>query len=347
MNDNFNKYEKQFTEKAIANGYSEDNLRKCLNYAKPIISKGFPVIYNTSHLSSLVGYNKNYIKRAVLHTKYFYREFTITKKNGEPRFLLEPLPSLKEIQYWILNNILNNHKISRYAKGYVHKRSIKDHVKYHTNEAKVLTLDIKKFFDNILFEQTENIFKNIGYSDIISNLLTKLCYLDKKLPQGAPTSPSISNIILFEFDNTISKYCAENKLKYTRYADDLAFSGDINKVELIRLVKLELKKIGLKLNNDKTKLMKQNQPQIISGIIVNKKVQIPKSKRNKIRNEMFYIKKFGLQNHLIKTKETKTYYLKHLIGRINYLLSINPKDSEFIEYKKCLNELRKPAGNNV
>jgi RNA-directed DNA polymerase len=347
MNSNFTKYQKQFTEKAINNGYSEDNIQKCLLYAEPIISKGFPIIYNTSHLSLLVGYNKNYIKRSVLHTKYFYRKFTIKKINGGTRNLLEPLPSLKEIQNWILANILYQHKVSRYAKGYIPNRSIKDHVRYHTNEKTILTLDVKKFFNTISFDLVEKIFLEIGYSKIVSNLLTKLCFLEGELPQGAPTSPYISNIILIDFDNTISTYCADNNLKYTRYADDLAFSGDIKKTALIKLVRSELKKLGLKLNDDKIKLMKQNQPQIISGIVVNQKAQVPKNKRNKIRNEMFYIKKYGLENHLSKTKETKSYYLKNLIGRINYLLTINQKDTEFIEYKKHLNTLEKPAGSRV
>lgn len=347
MKNNFKKYKKQFTEKAINSGYSEDNIQKCLAYAEPIISKGFPLIYNTSHLSSLIGYNKNYIKRSVLHSKYFYRKFNIIKKNGETRTLLEPLPSLKEIQNWILNNILYNYKVSKYAKGYVINRSIKDHVRYHTNEKMVLTLDVKKFFDTISFNLVEDIFLQIGYSKVISNLLTKLCFLDNKLPQGAPTSPFISNIILIDFDNIISNYCSKNELKYTRYADDLAFSGNIKKTELIKLVRAELNKLGLKLNNDKIKLMKPNQPQIISGIVVNKKAQVPKVKRNEIRNTMFYIKKFGFENHIEKTNQTKSNYLNHLIGRINYLLTINPNDKEFIEYKKLLYELEKSAGNKV
>jgi len=167
MNNNFTKYKKLFIEKAINSGYSEDNINKCLEYAKPIISKGFPVIYNTSHLSSLVGYNKRYLKRSVQYTKYFYRKFTITKKDGGTRTLLEPLPSLKEVQNWILTNILYNHKVSRYAKGYIPKRSIKDHVGYHTNEKSVLTLDVKNFFNTISFNLVEKIFLEIGYSKII------------------------------------------------------------------------------------------------------------------------------------------------------------------------------------
>ncbi len=177
MNNNFIKYSSQFRKKALDNGFSEDNIAKCLKYAEPILSKNFPIIYNTSHFCSLVGYNKSYVKRAVAHTKYFYREFNIKKKDKTHRTISEPLPSLKEIQNWILLNILYKHKVSKYCKGYVPKRSVKDHVRYHTKELCVFTLDIKDFFASIKFEFVEQIFLNIGYSASLSNLFTKLCFL--------------------------------------------------------------------------------------------------------------------------------------------------------------------------
>lgn len=142
------------------------------------------------------------------------------------------------------------------------------------------------------------------------------------------------------FDDVVSNYCLENKIKYTRYADDLAFSGNLNANEVEKLVKSELAKIGLELNDKKRKLMTPNQPQIISGIIVNKKAQLPKKVRNSLRNEMYYIKKFGLENHIKHTKQNKSNYLVHLLGRINYVLQINPRDEEFIEYKKHLYKLK-------
>ncbi len=347
MEEKFEKYQRAFKTKAIQNGYSEDNVNKCLHYAKPLIEKGLPVIYNTTHLSLLVGYKVNYLKRAVFFTKYFYRSFGIKKANGSIRTLSEPLPSLKEIQLWILTEVLYKNKVSKYAKGYVPKRGIKDHLKYHTKEPKVLTLDIKKFFDSVKMEHIENLFLEMGYSQNISNLLTKLCYLNNSLPQGAPTSPYLTNILLYNFDETISKYCRENNLKYTRYADDLAFSGDIKKIALIKLVKSELRKLDLKLNNDKIKLMLPYQKQVISGVTVNDKIQVSKKKRNSIRNEMFYIKKFDLENHMEKTGQNKSNYFLHLMGRINYILLINPKDKEFIDYKKYLYENEKPVDNNV
>lgn len=338
-------YKKRFTEKALNNGYSTDNINKCLEYSIPILEKGFPIIYNTTHFSQLVGYNLNYIKRAIKFSSYFYRKFKIKKKNGSDRTLYEPLPSLKEIQDWILNEVLYKCKVSRYAKAYVPKRSIKEHTIYHTDEKLVLTLDIKDFFGTVKFKDVNSIFSGMGYSSRISDLLTKLCFMDEELPQGASTSPYLSNLILLDFDEKISQYCMGNDIKYTRYADDLAFSGELNYKEIESLVKKELLSIGFELNETKTKLMRTNDPQIISGIIVNKKPQIPKRTRNKIRNEMYYIKKFGLTDHMAKTNQNKKNYLKHLLGKINYIIQINPRDKEFKEYYKYLQDIERPAGN--
>lgn len=336
MNKKFEAYKIKFSAKAVENGYSSENIQLCLDYAEPLFEKDLPVIYNTSHLSYLVGYNKTYLKKAARYPKSYYRQFPVIKKDGTSRIVSEPLPSLKEIQTWILNEILYKNKVSRYAKAYINKRGIKDHVKFHSDSPVVLTMDIKKIFDSIEFDLVEQLFLKMGYSSNISNLLAKLCYLKDSLPQGAPTSPYITNIILYDFDEKISDYCRLEKIKYTRYADDLAFSGDFHRNNLIMYVKKELRKLGLMTNNKKTKIMRQNQQQIISGLIVNQKVQVPKSNRNKIRNEMFYIMKFGIKSHMEKTNQIKTNYVKHLIGKVNYILSINPDDKEFQGYKKTL-----------
>ena len=171
-------YVKSFTEKALQNGFSTDYINKCLSYANPLLANNLPVIYSIYHFSGLVGYNTSYLKRAIKFQKYFYREFEIDKRNGKKRKLFEPLPSLKEIQLWILNEILYKCKVSRYAKAYVPKRSIKEHAIYHTNESFVLTLDIKDFFKRIKFELVQTLFQNMGYSQIMANLFTKLCFLE-------------------------------------------------------------------------------------------------------------------------------------------------------------------------
>lgn len=337
----FETYIKSFREAAINAGYSELSIQRCLNYAEPLISKGFPVIYNTSHLASLVGYKKKYLKRAALYPIYFYREFKIPKKDGiGTRTIKEPLPSLKEIQKWILDNLLYEVEVSKYVKSYVPKRNIRDNVKYHKNQKVVVTLDIEDFFPSINIKSIERIFKQIGYSSLISNLLSKLCCLDDSLPQGSPTSPYLSNIVLLEFDKSMEDFCLENSIRYTRYADDLTFSGNFDPSIIINKVRATLYPYGLKLKERKTRIMKSSQRQHVTGIVVNKKLQIPRETRKEIRQSYYYIKKYGLDNHIKHIKFSHANYLKHIIGKVEYILFINPADVEAIKIRDYLKSLQ-------
>jgi RNA-directed DNA polymerase len=332
---NFDQYSKIFEDKAIDNGYSYENIQKCLSYAKPLIDKELPVIFNTSHLASHVGYSKRYLKKAALFTSYFYREFTVRKKSGGTRTISEPLPSLKEIQHWILNRILYKIEVSKFAKAYIPNKTLKEHIRFHKRQKIVVTLDIQDFFGSIKRDMIESVIKRLGYSELVSNLLAKLCSLNNVLPQGAPTSPFFSNIIFKELDEQIGGYCLNKGIKYSRYADDMAFSGDFNVKDLIVFVESIISKKGFVLN-DKTQIMQQNQPQIISGILVNKKFQLPRKDRDELRQSVYYIEKFGLDNHLTRIGCNKANYIKHLLGIANYMIFINPND---VKIKKLYNTL--------
>lgn len=337
----FELYKKEFSLKASQNGYTKENIDKCLLYAKPLLDQKLPIIYNTSHFCSLVGYKRNYLNRAVIFTSYFYRDFEILKKNGKLRKISEPLPSLKEIQYWILNNILEKIKISAFAKAYKRKTTLKENVRYHINQKIVVNFDIKDFFPSIQLEHIEKIFINLGYSPWISNLLAKLCTRNKELPQGAPTSPCLSNIYFKPIDDLIADYCIERKIRYTRFADDLTFSGDFDYQDLAKFIEDTLKVYNFELNSSKTKILHQNQRQVVTGVVVNQKLQIPYYKRNQLRQTMFFINKFGIDNHKERLKIKNKNYISHLLGKINFVLNMNPEDIEFQNYKLQLIELRK------
>jgi RNA-directed DNA polymerase len=346
---NFTHYESQFREIASQSGYSEENILKCLNYAEKLLNRNLPVIYNTSNLCALVGYKKNYLKRAVQFNKYFYREFKIQKKNGKLRTIKEPLPSLKEIQAWILENILYHIPVSKYAKAYIKGRNLIENVKFHKGKEIVLTLDIKDFFPSINLRMVESVFLSCGYSILISNLLAKLCTLNDELPQGAPTSPCISNIIMNEFDENIGQYCKGNKIKFTRYADDITFSFSKSSIDpsvLITYVRESLLKLGFNLNEDKVHILEPNCRQIITGIVVNEKFQIPKYKRKQIRQEIFFIRKHGLSEHIQFIRNSKANYLNHLEGKINFALHVNPLDKEMAEYKLFIHQLKESRASS-
>lgn len=341
-------YSKTFTEKAENVGFSKENIEKCLMYAEILISNNVPIIYNLTHLSKLVGIEKNYIVQAAVTSKHspaYYRYYNVKKKNGQGyREIMEPLPNLKQIQYWILKNILETQSPSPYAKAYIKKRGVKHNVRFHVGQKKVFSLDIKDFFPTIKFFSIKSIFTDLGYSDYISNYLAKLCCLQDKLPQGAPTSPYISNLVLSEIDGKISSYCRENSIRYTRYADDMTFSGSdfsINDLKNIVIEAFRGDPNGFELNFRKIKLMKENQKQIVTGVVVNKKIQLDRETRKEIRKDIYYIKKFGLESHMLRKGVSKSFYLNHILGKISYGLYLNPKDIKLMEYHKYLSDLHR------
>ncbi|HVS92171.1 MAG TPA: reverse transcriptase family protein [Mucilaginibacter sp.] len=334
----FQQYSEVFRKNALAATFSEAEIQHCLAYAEPILEQKLPVIYNTTHLSALVGYRKVYLKKAVLYASYFYRKFIISKRNGKPRIIAEPLPSLKEIQLWILKNILENVPVSKFAKAYLPNKDIRDNARYHVGKMVILKLDISDFFGSISQVSIQQIFLNLHYSSNISNLMSKLCTLGGSLPQGASTSPYLSNLYMREFDDIIGEYAVNGKIRYTRYADDMTFSGEFNPDSVIKFVENEVIKLKLRLNHKKTSIIRQNGRQLVTGIVVNEKMQIPRRDRQNLRLEMYFIKQFGLDSHLKRINNKKANYLLHLMGRLNFLITINPQDNEFVEYKNYLIE---------
>ena len=343
----FTKYKYEFAKEAFKKGLTKNNVQHCLAYAEVLYSNNVPIIYNPSHLSALLGYKKEYLKKAALHTSYFYRDFEITKKNGKKRTISEPLPSLKEIQIWILKNILEKVPVSPFAKAYKPKTHLIENLKFHKNQPKVFTLDLENFFPSIKMELIEKVFLELGYSKMVANLLAKLCSRDNGLPQGAPTSPYLSNLIFKEADALIADYCKQRKIRYTRYADDLSFSGDFDENELLDTVTKIIENLNLHINKSKTKLMKPNTRQTVTGIVVNDKPQVAFNKRNELRQAMHYIKKFGFDEHRVYKEIKQANYLEHLMGRINFVLQINPKDTEFKEYKAFLFALKKKENTKI
>ena len=337
FNMDFVKYSFQFTQLAILNGHTKEYVDSCLKYAKNLVDKNLPIIYDSEHFSELVGFKISYIKTVVEYPKSFYWIYKIKKHDGGIRKINAPLPNLKQIQYWILENILNTQKVSPYAKAFVHGKKLKENVRFHRNRKIIIKFDVHDFFGSIHVDYIKAIFRQLGYINPVADLLAMLCCLNNVLPQGAPTSPYLSNLFMLDFDVHIARYCKEHAIYYTRYADDLTFSSDsnIDDYELKSIVTKELNAIGLQLNSEKTKVMPRNIRQVVTGIVVNQKLQVDKDKRRKIRQEVFYIKKWGLESHLQKIGSSKKNYLKHLLGEMTFMLNLTPQNMQLkddIEY---------------
>ena len=167
-------------------------------------------------------------------------------------------------------------------------------MKEHVGSNYFLRIDIKDFFESIKYEHFENFmyemetFKDKNNEGIIKIIWNIISYNDY-LVQGAVSSPMISNLIFRRTDQRILKYCQELGIKYTRYADDMTFSGDFHPGKIISKVKRQLNDLGLKLNDEKTRTRGRGQRQEVTGIVVNEKMQLPRPERKKIRQEMHYI----------------------------------------------------------
>ena len=270
--------------------------------------------------------------------KHYHNVF-IPKSDGSKRKLSVPDLILKKVQRSIADNILAQYPISRYAKAYKVGSSVQKNAQPHVGKKKILKLDIEGFFDHILYSQVKNtVFYKEKFSESIRVLLSMLCYYKESLPQGAPTSPAITNIIMFDFDETVGAFCNKKNIAYTRYCDDMTFSGDFDEREIITLVKGELHKLGLFLKNRKTVVIPATKRQVVTGIVVNEKINVTKDYKKNIRQEIYYIKKFGLDEHLKRLGiSDKQQYVLSLKGRIDFVHQTIPNEYEFVEYKDFLN----------
>ncbi|MBE6308530.1 MAG: RNA-directed DNA polymerase [Bacteroidales bacterium] len=342
----FKEYKKAYIEQALAFGISTNAIDIAIEYAEHLHNRKLPIIYDQQHFFQLVGYDEAYVMAIVNQPKSFYKEYSIPKRNGDRRIIHEPLPSLKEIQTWILKYILNPGAkifVSSVAKAYIPKQSVRDNARFHKRQKYVLCLDLKDFFDSISFQQVFSVFRNMGYSKALATLLSNICILNNSLPQGAPTSPMLSNMVFKYYDDKIFDYCKSRNIRYTRYADDLTFSGDFNCKAVVSFIRKVLSKTSFAINDNKTKFVSRGNRQEVTGVVVNEKLQTAAIYRKKIRQEVYYIIKFGVDKHLeaIEWKRPIIEYLHHLLGRINFTLTINKNDSEMRKYYEYIHSVLK------
>ena len=277
------------------------------------------------------------------HAEKHYKVFKIPKRNGGYRTIYEPDYTLKSIQRNILNNVLNERITSSYAKAYKKGLSLVDNAIPHLNKKVILKLDIKDFFPSIDFLKVyKKAFPRNIYPEAVASLLTNLTTYNNFLPQGTPTSSYISNLVLRSFDIKVGNFCEDRNISYTRYCDDMTFSGDFDTNEVITFVKNALYKEGFILNKQKIKIIKPNKAQIVTGIVCNEKLSIPRPYKKAIRQSIYYINKYGLDNHLkhIKSLDDKTTYLNKLYGQVSFVLQIEKNNPEFLNYKNTLIKLK-------
>lgn len=280
------------------------------------------------------------------HAERHYEPIQIPKKNGKTRTLLAPDRLLCRVQKNILRHILEERPISPSAAAYHKEASPVLSAAVHVGQPLILKLDIEDFFGNITFPMVlRHAFPGQYFPPAVGTLLTSLCCYRDYLPQGAPTSPAISNLVMRPFDEYMEQWCKKRGIAYSRYCDDMTFSGDFDADAVRRKVYGYLRAMGLEPNREKTTVTRRGGRQLVTGIVVNEKLQVPADYRRALRQEIYYSKKYGAEEHLNRTGRRHDFpegyegavrYLESLLGKINYVLSVNRKDAWFAEAKKTI-----------
>lgn len=227
-------WESLFKECAEEFNHSENYLEECFVYAGNLHQRNLPVIFDFVHLAMYFGCLAETLKGMVANVERHYTEYTIRKKSGGDRLIEAPDHLLKEIQQWIYINIpCKDKSINDCVHGFIPAfknknkvRSILTNAAPHVGHDWLINIDLKNFFHTVKLNRINDYFRSLGYEEEVVKTLTALCTYKSRLPQGAPTSPMLSNIIASKMDEMMLEYCKKRGIIYIRYADDLTFSAD-------------------------------------------------------------------------------------------------------------------------
>ena len=260
------------------------------------------------------------------------------------RKLSVPNAFLKMVQRRILERYLYQLKVSEYSTAYCKGKSLLDNASPHVGKECVLKLDISHFFDSINDDMVYLVLKRLGLSVPATALLTHLCTYRSKLPQGAPASPYIANLVMKQFDEKLGRWCSEHNITYTRYCDDMTFSGHksaIRESRIINRVRSMLYRMGFTLNEEKTVFISSSQQQRVTGIVVNKKPALSRDQKRTLRQEVYYCQKYGADKSIKRRKLdiAPDKYLHSLLGRIAFALQVEPDNKEMQTCFDAIKEL--------
>ena len=267
------------------------------NANKRLLANQLPVITKVPQLCEALNLTVSELRRLCYQreasTYSHYTRFEIPKRSGGMRAIWAPLPTLKQAQHWILHEILERLVVHGAAHGFLSGCSIATNAAEHRNSQLLVKLDIENFFPSISWKRVKGVFRKAGYPEQIATLLALLCteapreivqdngktyyvaLAERCLPQGAPTSPALTNALCLRLDRRITGFADKTGWRYTRYADDLTFSfaadnsqeADISR--LLGTVKRILGEEGFNVNVKKTHVIRQHQAQQVTGLIVN------------------------------------------------------------------------------
>ena len=303
--------------------YLGDGVSNSLNQhehnAAKLATTGLPELGTVAELAQAMNVSVGEVRFLAFHrrasTTTHYRRFGIAKKTGGIRLISAPMPRLKRAQEWVLFNILEKVELHRAAHGFRRGRSIVTNARPHRNSDVVINVDVENFFPTVTFPRIRGVFKNLGYSGQMATVLALICsepevdeveldgrtfYVaktERRLPQGAPSSPAVTNIICRGLDARLDRVAEQLGFRYTRYADDITFSGSGNAVpeigRALRRIAHIVGEEGFTLHPDKTRIQRKSRRQEVTGLVVNNGISVKRELLRRFRALLFQIQRDG------------------------------------------------------
>ncbi len=276
----------------------------------------------------------------------YYRNFRVKKKNGTYRNINEPLNQLFTIQKEFSQFFLINRAKNYHSHGFELNKSIITNANKHVNKKIVLNIDLEDFFSNISAPRISKLLLDkFNVSELEAIKIANLLTYKNSLPQGAPSSPVLSNLICEQLDDELNKYCKQFNITYTRYADDMSFSFNFNKLPIIQVKNIIfiIEQNNFKINKKKFRYYYRNTRQLVTGLVVNEKINVKREYYKKLRAILHNWSTKGLvyaQDKFIEKYGENKNFILTVEGWVNFLGQVKGNNNpQFLTIKSQLDKL--------
>jgi retron-type reverse transcriptase len=309
---------------------------------------GLPVLSSAADVAKALGLDIAQLRWLAFHseaaTRAHYITFFVSKRSGGKRRLSAPHQRLRNCQEWILANVLEKAPLHAAAHGFVRGRCTRTNAQQHVGRDVVLNADLEDFFPTITFERVKGAFRSLGYSPAVATIFALLCTESPRrkvkydgktyhvavgprgLPQGACTSPALSNLVSRRLDRRLAGIAAKLGWTYTRYADDLTFSASGEPAGKVGYLMARVRHIaqdeGFSVNGKKTRVQRQNARQSVTGVVVNRR---PGAPRQLVRRLRAILHRAGREGLAKQNREGLPHFESWLAGMVAYVNMLQPE----------------------
>ena len=325
-----------------------------------LTTAGLPVLASPADVAAAMNLSIPRLRWLAFHsqaaTRTHYVRFEVPKRSGGKRLLFAPHKDLAAAQEWILRNVLDTVPVHAAAQGFVKGRSTVTNAAPHVGSDVVVNADLENFFPTITFPRVRGIFRQLGYSPAVATVFALLCtecprrvanyagrtlYVaagPRALPQGACTSPALSNLASRRMDSRLAGIAAKLGWTYTRYADDLTFSASGEAAAKVGYLLARVRHItqdeGFVVNEKKTRVLRQSVRQSVTGVVVNRRPGAPRDLVRRLRAILHRAKYEGLAK---QNREGHPHFGAWVKGMIAYVEMVNAKQGG--ELRRSLEEV--------